>query len=234
MIVAPRKTIYNQRMKETRPFPRFAFWLDLLARCEVRGRENLPPQGPYIFVLNHLSKLDVPIAYSVVGKYPVNGWAASKWENHILFGNLLKWGEAIFIRRGEVDREAIAAAVAWLQSGKIFGVAPEGTRSLTGELMRGKTGAAYLANEARVPVVPLAIYGTETVSRSWLRLRRAPITISIGPPVHLPPFNETDRAASLRQNTDEIMCHIAALLPPKYRGYYAEHPRTKEILHTTV
>lgn len=226
-------------MKETRRFPRFAYWLanvlvTLLARREVIGEENLALGRPYIFAINHLSKADVPLVYSVVGRYPVNGWAAEKWENHIIFGTLLKGGDAIFIQRGEVDRAAIEAAVAWLKSGGVFGIAPEGTRSRTGALIRGKTGAAYLANEAGVPVIPIAVYGTEKTVHYWLRLRRAPMTVRIGKPIDLPPIEHATRAADLRRNTDEIMCHLAAMLPPEYRGYYADHPRTLELLETGV
>jgi 1-acyl-sn-glycerol-3-phosphate acyltransferase len=222
-------------MKENRRFQRFAYWLDLqlvslLAKREVIGLEHLSSEGPYIFVVNHLSKLDVPLAYSVIGCYKVTGWAAEKWERHVIFGRVLKWGEAVFIRRGEIDRDAIAAAVSWMDQGNLFGIAPEGTRSDTHTLQRGKTGVAYLANEARLPVVPIAIYGTERAHLYWIRLRRAPMAVRIGPPVLLPPIDEGDRTAGLRQNTDEIMCQLAALLPPSYRGYYAEHPRLLEIL----
>ncbi len=62
------------------------------------------------------------------------------------------------------------------------------------------------------------------------RFRRLDITIRVGEPFELPPLDRKNRDASLQANTDEIMCQIAALLPPKYRGVYADYPRVQELL----
>ena len=216
-------------------YQRFFYWLDLrlialLAIRDIQGLENLPANGPYIFTLNHLSMFDVPLVFSIVGDKPVTGWVAEKYYKHILLGPMLKIGGGVFIRRGQVDRTAIADAVAWLNKGNVFGVAPEGTRSDTHALIRGKTGLAFLADEASVPVIPMAVTGTEMVFQHWLRLRRPIISLRIGKPFHLPPLSRDNRSASLRHNTDEVMCHIAALLPPEYWGVYADHPRLAELL----
>ncbi|OGO10751.1 MAG: hypothetical protein A2Z66_08900 [Chloroflexi bacterium RBG_13_66_10] len=202
----------------------------LLTRRDVAGLENLPPSGPYILTSNHLSRLDLPLIYGLIGDQRITGWAAEKYERHWFFGALLRIGGGIFIRRGEVDRGALHAAVEWLRAGKIFGMAPEGTRSTTGSLIRAKTGAAYLANETGAPVVPVATTGTERALRTLLRMRRPRVSVRFGKPFHLPPVSEEDRTVALRRNSDEIMCQIAAMLPPEYRGVYAEHPRLKEIL----
>jgi 1-acyl-sn-glycerol-3-phosphate acyltransferase len=68
------------------------------------------------------------------------------------------------------------------------------------------------------------------VAHALLRLRRQRVDIAIGRLFALPPLDPDDRAASLRRNTDEIMCRLAALLPPSYRGHYADHPRLRELL----
>ncbi len=214
---------------------RFLYWLDLrlhslLTIRDIQGLENLPTQGPYIFALNHLSMIDVPFVFSVVGKQPVTGWIAEKYYHHILLGPLLKVGGGVFVRRGQVDRTAIADAVAWLNEGNIFGIAPEGTRSDSHALIRGKTGLAYLADEADVPVIPMAVTGTEKTFKHWLRLRRPVFSLRIGKPLHLPPLESNHRSSSLRHNTDEVMCHIAAILPPEYRGVYSDHPRLADLL----
>lgn len=216
-------------------YQRFFYWLDLrlialLAIRDIQGLENLPANGPYIFALNHLSMFDVPLVFSIVGDKPVTGWVAEKYYKHILLGPMLKIGGGVFIRRGQVDRTAIADAVAWLNEGNIFGVAPEGTRSDTHALIRGKTGLAFLADEASVPVIPVAVSGTEMVFQHWLRLRRPVLSLRIGKPFHLPPLGRDNRSSSLRHNTDEIMCQIAAMLPPEYWGVYADHPRLAELL----
>jgi 1-acyl-sn-glycerol-3-phosphate acyltransferase len=216
-------------------YQRFFYWLDLrlialLAIRDIQGLENLPANGPYIFALNHLSMFDVPLVFSIVGDKPVTGWVAEKYYKHILLGPMLKIGGGVFIRRGQVDRTAIADAVAWLNEGNVFGVAPEGTRSDTHALIRGKTGLAFLADEASVPVIPMAVTGTEMVFQHWLRLRRPVLSLRIGKPFHLPPLGSNNRSSSLRNNTDEIMCQIAAMLPPEYWGVYADHPRLAELL----
>ena len=220
-------------------YQRFFYWLDLrlialLAIRDIQGLENLPANGPYIFALNHLSMFDVPLVFSVIGNKPVTGWVAEKYYKHILLGPMLKIGGGVFIRRGQVDRTAIADAVAWLNEGNIFGVAPEGTRSDTHALIRGKTGLAFLADEASVPVIPIAVAGTEMAFQHWLRLRRPILSLHIGKPIHLPPLGKDNRSSSLRHNTDEIMCQIAAMLPPEYHGVYADHPRLAELLEGRV
>jgi 1-acyl-sn-glycerol-3-phosphate acyltransferase len=215
----------------------FRLLVRLTADCDVAGLENLPPSGPYILMINHLSWMDVPLGYGLVDSPRVTGWVAEKWERHWFMGPLMRFAGGIFIQRGEVDREAIDAAIAWLKSGGIFGVAPEGTRSADHALVRGKSGIVYLAHQADVPIVPFAHAGTEMVFPGLARLKRGKIIVRIGKPIHLPPLPETPpggslrvQAAALRQQTEDVMCHMAALLPPAYRGAYADHPRVQELL----
>ncbi len=207
----------------------FNVLMALLTVRRVEGIENLP-DPPYVLAINHLGTLDVPLVYGMIGGGHLIGWAAEKYERHLIFGPILRSGGAIFIQRGLVDRTALNKAVEALRGGKAFGMAPEGTRSKSRAMIRGKTGIAYLAHEADVPVIPAAVTGTETTMESWLRLRRPRLTLRIGAPFKLPPLDEDGRAAALRHNTDEIMCRIAVLLPSKYRGVYADHPRTLELL----
>ena len=101
-----------------------------------------------------------------------------------------------------------------------FGVAIEGTRSRTGGLLPGKTGAAYLANRANAPLVPMAIWGTEQIIGNLKRLRRSTIHIRIGPMVHLPEGRAN--TVQLEEYTDQLMLTIARALPPEYRGVYRE------------
>jgi 1-acyl-sn-glycerol-3-phosphate acyltransferase len=205
----------------------------LLARREVTGLENLPAHGPYILAGNHLSRLDLPFIYGLIGNERMTGWAAEKYQRHLFFGTLVRMGGGIFIRRGEVDRGALEAAVDWLRAGKVFGMSPEGTRSRTGALIRAKTGAAYLAAETGAPVVPIAITGTERALATLLHLRRPTVRARFGKPLSLHIPAGEDRGVALRRNSDEIMCQIAAMLPPEYRGVYADHPRLKELLGAT-
>jgi 1-acyl-sn-glycerol-3-phosphate acyltransferase len=165
-----------------------------------------------------------------VGGPHLVGWAAEKYERQLIFGAILRAGGAVFIQRGQVDRRALNFAVETLKSGKAFGMAPEGTRSPHHSLIRAKTGVAFIADEAQVPIVPVGLTGTERPFDSWLRLRRPLLKARFGPPFRLPPLPAEGRTEALKQNTDEIMCRIAALLPPEYRGVYADHPRTRALL----
>lgn len=208
-------------------FFRVGLWL--LTRTQVEGVENVP-DPPYILATNHLGTLDVPFIYATVGGPHLVGWAAEKYERSLIRGTFLRAGGAVFIQRGKVDRRALDFAVETLKSGISFGMAPEGTRSPHHSLIRGKTGVAYLAAESGVPVVPVGLTGTHRPYDHWLRLRRPLMTAHFGPPFRLPPLPEDGRGEALRKNTDEIMCHIAALLPPEYRGVYADSPRTHELI----
>ncbi len=211
----------------------FNLLFSVLARRDIAGLENLPREGPYILAANHLSRLDLALVYGLIGDKRITGWAAEKYERHPFFGLLLRMGGGIFIRRGEVDRGALQAAVEWLRAGKVFGMSPEGMRSSTRALIRAKTGAAYLVNETGVPVVPIALTGTEHALPTLVRLRRPRVSVRFGKPLRLPAVDPNDRMAALRRNTDEIMCQIAAMLPPEYRGVYADHPRLRELLAPT-
>ena len=202
----------------------------LLSRRDLFGLENIPSSGPYILVINHLSFFDLPFVFGVLGGENVTGWAAEKYQRHPLFGPILKMAGGIFIERGKVDRRAIAQAVDWLQRGNVFGMAPEGTRSKTKALARGKTGAAYLAHESQAALIPVGIHGTENAWHNWLRLRRPTFTMRVGTPFRLDPLDPEQRQSRLRADTDEIMCRIAALLPTQYHGHYADHPRLRDLL----
>jgi 1-acyl-sn-glycerol-3-phosphate acyltransferase len=179
-----------------------------------------------------MSRTDPPLLFIYFGGEKVTGWVANKYRRNLFFGLLVQLGNPIFIKRGEVDRNALEEAVEALQAGKVFGMAPEGTRSRVGSLIRGKTGIAYLADLAQAPIFPIAITGTDKLFRTLLKLRRPHITVTFGELFHLPPLDPEDRSASLRRNADEVMCRIAAMLPEKYRGVYADHPRLKEFLET--
>lgn len=197
---------------------------------DIEGEENLPPPRPCIVVANHLSFLDAVVVFAHVGGEDTTAWAAEKWRHDPFFGLFLRLGNAFFIERGQVDRIALDRAAAWLRTGKVFGMAPEGTRSKDGALQMAKTGVAYLADATQAPVLPIAHWGTERTMPAWLALRRPRISVRIGRPFRLPPLDPAARSASLRRNADEVMCHLAALMPPERRGAYVEHPRLRELL----
>ena len=195
-------------------------WLfSLLTHWELVGRENLPLQGPYMLVTNHLSAFDPPLVGAVLGNPNVTVFAAAKHSTG-LFGWILRQAGAIFVHRGEVDRAALRQALQVLESGGILGVAPEGTRSLTKTMQRGKTGAAYLALRTGVPLIPVGVIGTDKLVNDLKHLRRGHLRVVIGQPFTLPvPEKRTPEV--LQELTDLIMVRIAELLPDEYRGVYS-------------
>lgn len=202
----------------------------LLSRLEVVGLEQVPKEGGVLLAVNHSSWVDPMLVFALVDRDNVTALVADKYKRIPLINWLVIGVKGIWLKRGEADLQALRVARDFLQQGGALGIAPEGTRSKTGELQPAKTGVAYLADKAGVPVVPIAITGAETAFRKLFRLHRPRIRIEFGEPFRLPPLDRRDRAASLQRNTDEIMARIAALLPPSYRGFYADHPRMQEIL----
>ena len=202
----------------------------LLSRLDVLGLENIPPTGPGILAANHLGRLDSPLIFSLVERANITSLVADKYQNNFLLRPLVNAVHGIWINREQADFHALRQALDYIEGGGMLGIAPEGTRSRTGALMPAKTGVAYLAGRADVQVVPAGIWGTETAMAQLYRLRRPLIHIRFGQTFHLPPLEHGDRSAGLQKNTDEIMCQIAALLPPAYRGVYAEHPKLRELL----
>ncbi len=197
------------------------FLLRLLSRLEVEGLEHIPDQGPYLLVTNHLHWLDPPVMLAVL-PHRAYVFAAEKWERNLVLGPLFRSLDAIFVQRGEVDRKALRRALAVLRGGGVLGLAPEGTRSKTGALQQGRGGAAYLAYQAGVKLVPAVAVGQKHLFPSLWRFRRAKVRVVFGPPFEPPPVEGKVRAAHLHAFTEEIMYRLAAMLPPEYRGVYAD------------
>ncbi|HOT91391.1 MAG TPA: lysophospholipid acyltransferase family protein [Anaerolineae bacterium] len=191
----------------------------ILTHLEVVGVEHIPMQGGCLLVTNHISRLDTP-ALLVASPRRVYPLAADKYKNFPIFNQLLNISEAIWINRTEFDREALLKAMAVLQRGDMLGIAPEGTRSRDGQLHKAKPGVAFLAARTGVDIVPVGITGTATMLQDFARLRRMRIRVTFGAPFRLPKYGKLS-ADELDAATELIMAHIAALLPPSYRGVYA-------------
>ena len=208
-----------------------SFVINLIARVEIQGYENIPAQGGFVIATNHLGRLDVALLfYALEGDFilPV----AEKYEHHWLYGPIGNALGGIWLDRFNADVGSVREILARMKAGGILVIAPEGTRSKTEAMAEGKQGVAYLAMKAGVPIVPIALAGTEdrVVVEHLLHFKKSVIKVVAGPAFTLPPVKGRQRDAALKQYTDEIMCRIAALLPEKYHGVYAEHPRLKELL----
>ena len=198
--------------------PLVRFVVFSLVGVEVRGRENVPATGAYIVVANHTSWKDPPVV-SLALRTPIRWMAKAEVFDYIFLGFLLRGIGNFGIRRGESDRRAIALSLEVLTKGLPLGVFPEGHRSETKALLRGRPGISLLADRSDALIVPCGIVGTPTAR---LRLpRRKDVVLNFGQP-----FRVSDLPADVRRDrqatADAIMLRIAQVLPPQMRGVYAK------------
>ncbi|WP_091556576.1 lysophospholipid acyltransferase family protein [Micromonospora pattaloongensis] len=204
------------------------FW-----KLRVSGFEHVPESGPVILAANHLSVADhlfLPVAcprlvfFMAKSDYFVETGAKGRLRG-------------LFMRSvGQipVERSGGRAALAGLEqarqvilSGKVFGIFPEGTRSVDGRLYRGKTGVTRLALMTGAPVVPVGLIGTDAVQPRGKLLPRAGLEVGVhfGKPLHFRGSDETRRnAREIRAMTDEVMDRIAELTGQETVNAYAVRP----------
>ena len=201
-----------------------------VSELKVIGHENVPPSGPALVVISHISRLDTPFIFCTGGRMDVIPMVAREYKNTFFLGWILNMIRVIWITRGSYDFDAFREAKDYLNKGWIVGLAPEGSRSRDGLLHEGKPGSALLAYKMDVPILPAAVTGTDTMSKAFLSLRKMRVTVEFGKTFRLPDRNGLENKVWLKQATDEIMCHIAAILPPERRGFYKDYPRVQEII----
>jgi 1-acyl-sn-glycerol-3-phosphate acyltransferase len=206
--------------------------LGLITKVETSGYENLPPNGGFVIAVNHLGFVDVPMAYYAMDSWNLFIPVAEKWEENPLWKWLGKYLNLIFIDRFNPDLKAMREMIKRMEEGQTLVIAPEGTRARDEKMAQGKPGVAYLASKMGWQIVPVAISGTEDriLLNNLKRFRRTPVKLTAAKPFKLPPFPKENREEKLQEYTDEIMCRISVMLPEKNRGYYADHPRLKELL----
>jgi 1-acyl-sn-glycerol-3-phosphate acyltransferase len=191
-------------------------------RLSVHGLENFPARGPALIAMNHLGDADIVVFLSQIRTLEVDALASTHLYDIPVLGPVADLYGVIWLHRGRPDRRALACALESLHSGRFVAIAPEGRESPAGELEEGLNGAAFLALRADVPIVPIAVTGTENarVYRGLTRWPRLPASMTVGQPFRL--ARRGDRHADLKNGTDQIMRELARLLPLEYRGIYRE------------
>ncbi len=186
----------------------------LLCRLHVEGSEHLPATGGCIIASTHTHGPDYVILGYAAPRQIYYMAKAELFQIHRWLSKFL-WSVGTFpVQRGRSDMGAIQAAERLIKEGHALGMFPEGTRSPDGNLTKGKTGAARIAAQTGVAVVPAAVINAQAL---FTQLGRRPvITVRFGPPIYLDDNN------TAKSNTDTLMQSIAALLPPEQRGYYSD------------
>jgi 1-acyl-sn-glycerol-3-phosphate acyltransferase len=179
-------------------------------RLRVRGKQNLPSSGGFVLTCNHVSSFDPwPLGMPIWPRHWMRIMAKSElyWWPMTL---VLNGAGAFKVRRGLADAEAIATAVRLAREGSAVMMFPEGTRRTKGLVKkheaRPRSGAARIALEAGVPLVPAAVAGTDRL------LRFGPLRVAYGPPVDIDDLRASDdlRTAS-QEATDRLMTRIREL-----------------------
>jgi 1-acyl-sn-glycerol-3-phosphate acyltransferase len=192
----------------------------LTMRLTITGLENFPRRGPALIAINHLGDADVVPLLAKLPFSPIEGLGKIELYDHWFVGPLFRAYGIIWVHRGQPDRKAIRAALEGLAQGRMVGLAPEGRQSVIGGLEEGNDGAAFLALKSGAPIVPVALTGTENshVYGHLKRLKRIPVTLSVGQPFFLQ--EQPNRQKMIREGTRQIMESLASLLPESYRGTY--------------
>ncbi len=200
-----------------------------LTVSEFIGLENVPATGGIIVATNHMSRIDIPLLFTLPVRPDITALVTDKYQHYPFFKWFAITAGGIWIDRTKADFTAFRQAADVISEGRALGIAPEGTRSDNG-LLEGKSGTVLLALKTGAPVIPLGISGTDTCNHEWKRLRKPHLTVQIGPALTFTPLERERRDEQLQEYTTELMCQIAALLPEKYRGFYRGHPRLKELI----
>ena len=181
----------------------------LLFRLRATGKENLPESGGYVLSPNHLSNMDPwPLGLPLWPRRQIRFMAKVELFRSPLWP-VLKLAGAFVVRRGEGDVGAIETAVELARKGEVVAIFPEGTRRRKGLAKRRQprphTGAARVALEAGVPLIPAAISGTDRLTRL------GPFRVVYGPPVELDDLRDLDVRKGARVATTRLMAAIGEL-----------------------
>ncbi|NLP27708.1 MAG: 1-acyl-sn-glycerol-3-phosphate acyltransferase [Clostridia bacterium] len=206
-------------------------YLKKYANIKVLGKENIENiNGPVIYICNHLSNSDGLVLEKVLRDKNVTFVAGMKLSNNPLTNLGMSIVKSISIKPNSADKDAISAIIKAVKAGESIFIFPEGTRSRTGKMIEGKKGVILISKVTKVPVIPVALWGTEKLmpvnkegDMGAEKFYHADVHVSFGKPISVP---KKDRDEDKYQYNDRVleyfMKSIAKLLPEEYRGVYGE------------
>ncbi|MFD7841704.1 lysophospholipid acyltransferase family protein [Nocardia sp. NPDC059764] len=198
--------------------------LRLLGRPKIEGLHHVPKNGPLIIAANHLAVVDSlylclvlrrRVTFIAKQEYFTEGGFRGRLNRFVMNAT----GQVPVDRTGgSAGSDSLAAAVRVLESGGIWGIHPEGTRSPDGRVYRGRTGVIRVAMQTGAPVIPVVLSGTDRVNpREGRFLRPAKVSISFGHPRYFLPADQQ----AVRRATDELMADIVSRSGRPYVDCYA-------------
>lgn len=205
----------------------------LLVRIDDRDLAKLPLHGPAILISNHTSNLEGPLFYVRLRPRVTIAMAKSELWSFFVTRMIMQAWKAIPLRRGRLDRGALAKCTRVLERGEFLCIAPEGKRSKDGKLLRGQPGAPWFALDKNIPIYPMVQWGCRDIGRELRHGRRPRVTIKVGRPFYVrTPEGHRAHGDELQAMADEMMYQMAALVPAEYRGWYSDLDKmTTQYLH---
>lgn len=187
----------------------------LLLNIKVTGRQHVPTHGPCLIASNHLDWTDIPLVPAYTTRRVIYTAKENLFEGKMWW--LVRFLGAIPVKRGEADRQLLRACDELLKRGRVLTIFPEGHRSESRQMITANAGVGMIALRAGVPVIPVAICGSEYALKRF----RPRVTITYGEPLILQPKGAKITREDINDATNTIMQRIAEMLPPSYRGVYA-------------
>ena len=197
------------------------FCLRLLTNWEVKGRENVPQNGPLLIVSNHMNNADPPLVAVSIPRKTIFMAKEELFKPPIIRYFIRTFG-AFPVNRAKIDRDALRRAKNALDDSWCLVMFPEGMRSRAGILRQAFPGSALIAARSKATVLPISIVGTEKMSGWKWFFQRPRVVVNIGNPFTISPTNGKVTKEELAGLTDVLMCRIAELLPADYHGFYAD------------
>ena len=198
----------------------------ILLRMRIYGLKNIPRHGGALVISNHVHNAD-PVLIEAACSRPVHFMAKVEIWNVPGVRWIATQTGAFPVRRGTADRAALRQASAVLADGRLVGVFPEGTRSVSGGLTKGNRGVSMIATQINAPLIPTAVLGSEDIPGNGAKQKKRihiwpKVTVVFGQPFHLDTHKPDGTRWPLEELSDAMMIEIARMLPEPYRGIYAD------------